>query len=288
MYAGGCTYLCSQPLTEQTVQKRPCGEGNTLFGPHAKFALQNSPPAVEDEAELIKSIRARLGPYASGTALLYHLRAARGKVFWAVNTYFRAVLAEQVNQADFEPREYAQLANYQAPTAPKCTQHPLTTEQMNLENIPSLVVEHMLQHTNLFTVCSAALASRSLGKAAQSNTVWASLYNKRWGCAQLDQQSNFCHAASNQQVEQSQWHDKYQQRHLAEQRMQCPSCEQSKVVPIVYGFPSHLLVRNMRANKLRMGNDHLIEGQPIWTCTACTKEFADFPFPSMELSVPDG
>ncbi len=112
MYAGGCTYLCSQPLTEQTLQKRPCGEGNTLFGPHAKFALQNSPPvstckttlpccrsltafstlqshvvlfrqAVEDEAELVKSIRARLGPYASGTALLYHLRAARGKVFWA-------------------------------------------------------------------------------------------------------------------------------------------------------------------------------------------------------------
>jgi len=24
-----------------------------------------------------------LGPYASGRALLYHLRAARGKVFWA-------------------------------------------------------------------------------------------------------------------------------------------------------------------------------------------------------------
>ena len=44
MYAGGCTYVCSRTLTEQTLQKRPCGEGNTLFGPHAKFALQNSPP----------------------------------------------------------------------------------------------------------------------------------------------------------------------------------------------------------------------------------------------------
>ncbi|KAL0034133.1 hypothetical protein WJX79_011017 [Trebouxia sp. C0005] len=113
MYAGGCTYLCSQPSTEQTLQKRPCGERNTLFGPHAKLALQNSPPAVEDETELMKSIRARLGPYASGTALVYHLRAARGKVFWAVNTYFRAVLAEQVNRADFEPKEYAQLAKLQ-------------------------------------------------------------------------------------------------------------------------------------------------------------------------------
>ncbi|KAL0045580.1 hypothetical protein WJX82_010571 [Trebouxia sp. C0006] len=108
MYAGGCTYLCSQPSTEQTLQKRPCGEGNTLFGPHAKFALQNSPPAVEDEAELMKSIRARLGPYASGTALLYHLRAARGKVFWAVNTYFRAVLAEQPLPAEAYARLHSQ------------------------------------------------------------------------------------------------------------------------------------------------------------------------------------
>lgn len=82
----------------------------------------------------------------------------------AVNTYFRAVLAEQVNRADFEPREYAQLAILQAPTAPKYYQHPVTTEQMNLENIPSSVLEHVLQHTNLFTVCSAALASRSLCK----------------------------------------------------------------------------------------------------------------------------
>ena len=73
-------------------------------------------------------------------------------------------MAEQVNRADFEPREYAQLAKYQAPTAPKCTQHPLTTEQTNFENIPASVLEHVLQHTNLFTVCSAALASRSLCK----------------------------------------------------------------------------------------------------------------------------
>lgn len=73
-------------------------------------------------------------------------------------------MAEQVNRADFEPKEYAQLAKCQAPTAPKCTQHPVTTEQTNLENIPSSVLELVLQHTNLFTVCSAALASRSLCK----------------------------------------------------------------------------------------------------------------------------
>ena len=50
---------------------------------HTAFHIVWLWQAVEDEAELMKSIRARLGPYASGTALLYHLRAARGKVFWA-------------------------------------------------------------------------------------------------------------------------------------------------------------------------------------------------------------
>jgi len=98
-----------------------------------------------------------------------------------VNTYFRAVLAEQVNRADFEPREYAQLAKYQAPTAPKCTQHPLTTEQTNFENIPASVLEHVLQHTNLFTVCSAALASRSLCKVKLITS-----FESRWHAAVTD------------------------------------------------------------------------------------------------------
>lgn len=39
--------------------------------------------AVEGEDELMQCMRARLGPYASETAIKYHLRSARGKVFWA-------------------------------------------------------------------------------------------------------------------------------------------------------------------------------------------------------------
>lgn len=39
--------------------------------------------AVENEHELMQCMRARLGPYASETAMKYHLRSARGKVFWA-------------------------------------------------------------------------------------------------------------------------------------------------------------------------------------------------------------
>lgn len=225
-------------------------------------------------------MRAKLGPYASETALLYHLRAARGKVFWAVNTYFRAVLAEAVRRADFEPRRYAELANCQSTVTPACVREPnLITEQPTLESIPSSVLELVLQHTNLLTVCNAATVSTSLQKVAQSNSVWESLYNKRWCDATAPNDA----APQSDQAVQLSWHDKYRQKHSAEHHMQCPRCRQSKVVPIVYGFPSHLLVRNMRANKLRMGNDHLIEGQPIWTCTHCNEEFANFPYKSHEL-----
>ena len=58
---------------------------------------------------------------------------------------------------------------------------------------------------------------------------------------------------------------------------------QSKVIPVVYGFPSHLLTIAMRAETLRMGNDHLIEGQPVWTCLQCSMELFNFPFESHEL-----
>jgi len=70
--------------TGQYVQNNPhvcCLSLTACSKLHAHIILLRQ--AVEDEAELMKSTRARLGPYASGRALLYHLRAARGKVFWA-------------------------------------------------------------------------------------------------------------------------------------------------------------------------------------------------------------
>lgn len=271
MYAGGCTYLRSQGSSSHNSHKKGCSPVTTLFGPHAKFNLQNRPPAVEGETELLQCMRAKVGPYASETAIQYHLRSARGKVFWAVNTYFRAVLAEQVQQADFEPREYAQLANCQTPAPPSLMQGSGSREQSNFDSIPAPVLEHVLKHCNLLTVCNAARACRSLHQAASSNVVWQCLYQQRWGLDDHDLLQN-----------QTQL-DRYQRRHLAEHGMQCPCCQQSKIIPIVYGFPSHLLVRNMRANKLRMGNDHLIEGQPTWTCSSCPEVFADFPYVSLEI-----
>lgn len=80
----------------------------------------------------------------------------------AVNTYFRAVLAEQVLRADFEPKEYAQHANCQTPQAPHVLQDTGSKEQLNFDSIPATVLEHVLKHCNLLTACNAANACRSL------------------------------------------------------------------------------------------------------------------------------
>lgn len=122
-------------------------------------------------------------------------------------------------------------------------------------------------------------------QAANSNLVWKQLYTQRWGTFVDPIDTCIQSIESNAVQEEKQaWHARYKSRHMAEYAMQCPACEQSKIIPIVYGFPSHLLVRNMRANKLRMGNDHLIEGQPVWICSLCSQEFLDFPYISVEIA----
>ena len=79
-----------------------------------------------------------------------------------MNTYFRAVLAEQVQRADFEPKQYAQLANCQTPPAPHLLGDKGSNEHLSFDSVPATVLEHVLQHCNLLTACNAANACRSL------------------------------------------------------------------------------------------------------------------------------
>ena len=79
-----------------------------------------------------------------------------------MNTYFRAVLAEQVQRADFEPKEYARLANCQTPAAPALLQDTSSKDHVSFDSIPATILEHVLQHCNLLTACNAAKACRSL------------------------------------------------------------------------------------------------------------------------------
>ena len=103
-----------------------------------------------------------LGRWESAEPSNIRVSPAYHVCFAAVNTYFRAVLAEQVRRADFEPKEYAQLANCQTPAPTNLTQGSGSREQSSFDSIPAPVLEHVLKHCNLLTVCNAASACRSL------------------------------------------------------------------------------------------------------------------------------
>ena len=153
----------------------------------------------------------------------------------------------------------------------------------------------------LFPPCSVPAQVYVGMQAVSSDILWQLLYHRRWHCNPhssdtLDQHTSSAlpstqrsqnvvasqdhqHSCAEHSMLNASWLKMYHKRHTAECRMQCPICRQPKIVPVVYGFPSHLLTLAMRADLLRMGNDHLIEGQPVWTCTSCCVELTHFPFP---------
>lgn len=83
-----------------------------LFGPglKAQLLVTANMPEVPDEAKLLQAVVDKVGPNANKEKLLWHLRASRGKVHWAVNSYLRAVLGEgppvehpSEHREDFDP-----------------------------------------------------------------------------------------------------------------------------------------------------------------------------------------
>ena len=77
---------------------------------------------------------------------------------------------------------------------------------------------------------------------------------------------------------QSPWQVALRQRAQCESSMRCPvgvSCK-SAVCPVLYGYPSRDLVNLMRAHKLVLAGDYLLEDQPCWACTECGHHWLKF------------
>ncbi len=55
---------------------------------------------VENEKELLQTLRAKLGPTPDEDRLLYHIRSARGKLHWAVNSYLREAMSQPNSTAE--------------------------------------------------------------------------------------------------------------------------------------------------------------------------------------------
>ena len=69
--------------------------------------------------------------------------------------------------------------------------------------------------------------------------------------------------------------------------MMCPECLSSKVLPIVYGFPSPPLVAALKKSRVLLGGDYLVEGDPSWACGACQSRWRTWPFAWPNLSDED-
>lgn len=83
------------------------------------------------------------------------------------------------------------------------------------------------------------------------------------------------------------WNAGYRRRAALERRMTCPECLSSKVLPVVYGFPSPPLVAALKKSRVLLGGDYLVEGDPIWACGTCQSRWRAWPFAWPHLAEED-
>ena len=79
------------------------------------------------------------------------------------------------------------------------------------------------------------------------------------------------------------WKLAYRQRLTAEYHHRCPrslhnGCADGTVVPVVFGYPSYILIQAMKASHVKLGGDYLHELEPIWCCTKCDWASIYYPY----------
>ena len=78
----------------------------------------------------------------------------------------------------------------------------------------------------------------------------------------------------------------FQLCHTSERSKTCLYCwSKASVVPVVYGFPSQLLIEQYRIKKLHMGGDYLLEGTATYICLNCSVQFFSYPYWCREIEV---
>eukprot|EP00877_Chromochloris_zofingiensis_P008437 jgi/Chrzof1/3847/Cz13g11010.t1 len=194
-----------------------------MFGLDVKQAILNlsAPSAVENEDELLANLRQKVGPYADVDKLLFFLRISKGKVHWAVNSYFRATLLQPQEglREDFDVQtagasasalssnhgtgsshvagnsgtDKAEVLSVGSPAQEQASAAAAAdggadglgascSAAVCLVNAcPATVWEEILKHVDLVTLCSAGRACKVLDKGVQSECIWEGLFQKRWG-----------------------------------------------------------------------------------------------------------
>ena len=55
----------------------------------------------------------------------------------------------------------------------------------------------------------------------------------------------------------------------------CPGCKSDKVIPILYGYPTHEAFLSVEEGKLVLGGCEVSDEAPNWHCKECSKEWKD-------------
>ncbi len=285
-----------------SVPDATCGPLDDLWGSRAlAHTTRDAVTPLANESHLLRCLRKKVGPFADAECLRQHLRAARGKLHWSANGYFReavtaTVIPPRVGRArrDFEPRPLARDPLRDDREADET----ISKEEAPSLSLPPLAWERVLSRVSLADACRLARVAPAAREAAGSETVWRAQYAARWGAraaASLETR-----AAARRDAREARetgpistvfvepldsfpsslirWRDEYRARHARDADMTCPECLTSKVTPIVYGFPSPALVAAMRGGVVALGGDYLVEGDPNWACKACQSRWRAWPF----------
>ena len=101
--------------SSSSVPDASCGPLDDLWGSRAlAHTTRDAATPLENESHLLRCLIKKVGPFADAECLRQHLRAARGKLHWSANGYFReavtaTVIPPRVGRArrDFEPKPLA-------------------------------------------------------------------------------------------------------------------------------------------------------------------------------------
>jgi len=191
------------------VPETSCGSlagGSDLWGPRAlaraKSRDANTPLANEEI--LLRRLREKVGPHGDTECLRGHLRAARGKLHWSANGYFRecvttppVVTGSGHERRDFEPkpalgsligdekgdenRTPSTSDTTDENTGSKRTTSHATKRQINVPSLPPLCWEKVLARSCLLDAVHLARVNAETREAAGSDTVWRAQFSRRWG-----------------------------------------------------------------------------------------------------------
>jgi len=278
----------------------------------ARAQSRDASTPLTNESSLLRCLRKKVGPFADEECLRQHLRAARGKLHWSANAYFREAVTAIVipcrvgrPRRDFEPKPLARDPKRRHEAADEDEDDALVWERgapsagtradcstRGVPALPPLAWERVFARVSLVDACRLARVSPETREAAGSETVWRSQYESRWGRVATEsllrraiQRASFDAAKETENTHRVQWYHEYRARHAREHTMTCPECLTSKVTPIVYGFPSPSLVDAARNGIVNLGGDYLTEGDPNWACRACRSRWRAWPFSWPDRSV---